>query len=144
MSFIRKKKKTFLSLLFSKADVSEIFHSLFRVQKWQRNKNSPTYPSILTHWNSMIKFQCWASLQGLTFLEMTISQPLLKLQRASLVSYLGLDATTPPVNFLHCIRLKFVPVSNMALIQMLLIIKIRNFSYGSSILHIQARVGLGQ
>ena len=39
-----------------------------------------------------------------------------RLQRASLVFYLGLDAITPPVNFLHCIRLKFVPVSNMALI----------------------------
>ena len=25
-------------------------------------KTSPTYHSILTHWNSMIKFQCWASL----------------------------------------------------------------------------------
>ena len=32
------------------------------------------------------------------------------------VSYLGLDAITPPVNFLYCVRLKFVPVSNMALI----------------------------
>ena len=40
---------------------------------------------------------------------MTICQPLLKLQRANLVSYLGLDAITPPVNLLHCIRLKFVP-----------------------------------
>ena len=47
---------------------------------------------------------------------MTISRPLLKLQRESLVSYLGLDAITAPVNFLHCIRLKFVPVSNMALL----------------------------
>ena len=41
------------------------------------------------------------------------SQPLLKLQRASLVSYLGLAATSPPVHVLHCIRLKFVPVSNI-------------------------------
>ena len=49
-------------------------------------------------------------------LGMTISQPLLKLQRANLVSYLGLDAITPPVHFLHCIKLKFVHVSNMALI----------------------------
>ena len=31
---------------------------------------------------------------------MTISQPLLKLQRASLVSYLGLDAITPPSQLL--------------------------------------------
>ena len=33
---------------------------------------------------------------------------IISVQRASLVSYLGLDAITPPVNFLHCIRLKFV------------------------------------
>ena len=30
-----------------------------------------------------------------------------------MVSYLGLDAISPPVHFLHCIRLKFAPVSNM-------------------------------
>ena len=35
------------------------------------------------------------------------TQLLRKLQRASLVSYLGLDAISPPVNFLHCIRLIF-------------------------------------
>ena len=66
--------------------------------------------------DKLIRFQCWASLWGLIFLEIIISQPLLKLLRASLVSYLGLDAILLPVNFLHCIRLKFVPVSNMALI----------------------------
>ena len=79
-------------------------------------ETSQTYHSILTHWNSLIKFQCWASLEGLTFLGMTISQPQLKLQRASVVSYLGLEAISLPVRFLHCIRLKFVSVSNMALI----------------------------
>ena len=52
----------------------------------------------------------------LTFLGMTISQPLLKLQRASLVSNLGLGAITPPVNFLRFLRLKFITVSNMVLI----------------------------
>ena len=49
-------------------------------------------------------------------LSWAMSQPLLKLQRASLVSYLGLDALSPPVHFIHRIKLKFVPVSNMALI----------------------------
>ena len=74
------------------------------------------YHSILTHWNTAKKFQCWASLKGMTVLGMTISQPLLKLQRANLVSYLRLYAILLPVNFLDCIGLKFVLVSNMALI----------------------------
>ena len=39
-----------------------------------------------------------------------------KATACTLVSYLGLDAISPPVHFLHCIRLKFVPVSNMAFI----------------------------
>ena len=69
--------------------------------------------------NLVIKLQCWASLWGPTFLGTTKSRLLLKLLRLSLVSYLGPDAILHPNNFLHYTKLRFVPVSNMALMHSL-------------------------